>query len=135
VIQEGHEQQYRGREGEWWMRKRKQDSAYLERDRRTGGDYGKAEFSDALADQPDHRDQVVEIIQKLREAFHGNSLANDGQHRAAAFRVARLGISLIERRDVRLFRMGYCPMKQLPALPCGLILEKDHWRFSFLALV
>jgi len=117
------------------MRKRKQDSAYLERDRRTGGDYSKAEFSDALADQPDHRDQVVEIIQKLREAFHGNSLANDGQHRAVAFRVARLGISLIERRDVRLFRMGYCPMKQLPALPCGLILEKDHWRFSFLALV
>jgi len=117
------------------MRKRKQDSAYLERDRRTGGDYGKAEFSDALADQPDHRDQVVEIIQKLREAFHGNSLANDGQHRAVAFRVARLGISLIERRDVRLFRMGYCPMKQLPALPRGLILEKDHWRFSFLALV
>ena len=80
MIQQGYEQQYRGREREWGMRKRKQDCACLERDRCTGGDYSKAEFSDALADQPDHRDQVVEIIQKLREAFHGDSLANDGQH-------------------------------------------------------
>ncbi len=96
MIQKGYEQQYRGPEREWWMRKRKQDSAYLERDRRTGGDYSKAEFSDALADQPDHRDQVVEIIQKLREAFHGNSLANDGQHRTAAFRIARLGIRVVD---------------------------------------
>ena len=100
MIQEGYEQQYRGRKREWWMRKRKQDSAYLERDRRTGGDYSKAEFSDALADQPDHRDQVVEVIQKLREAFHSDSLANDGQHRAAAFRITRLGVDIIERRVV-----------------------------------
>ena len=82
------------------MRKRKQDSAYLERDRRTSGDYSKAEFSDALANQPDHRDQVVEIIQKLHEAFHRDSLANDGQHRATAFRVARLRIGVVERRVV-----------------------------------
>ena len=79
------------------MRKRKQDSAYLERDRRTRGDYSKAEFSDALTNQPDHRDQVVEIIQKLRETFHGDSLANDGQYRATAFRLARLRIGIVER--------------------------------------
>lgn len=100
MIQQGYKQQQRGREREWRMRKCKQDSAYLERDRRTGGDHSKKEFSDALADQPDHRDQVVEIIQELREAFHGDSLANDGQHRAAAFGITRLGIDVIERRDV-----------------------------------
>ena len=66
MIHQGYEQQQRGREREWRMRERKQDSAYLERDRHTGGDHSKKEFSDALADQPDHRDQVVEIIQELR---------------------------------------------------------------------
>ncbi len=117
------------------MCKRKQDSTCLERDCRTGGDHTKAEFSDSLGEQPDHRDQVVEIIHELREAFHSDSLANDGQHRATAFRITRLGIDVVELRDIRLFRMGNCPMKQFPALPCGLILEKDHGRLSFLALV
>lgn len=100
MIQQGYKQQQRSRKGEWRMRKRKQDSTYLERDSHTGGDHSKAAFSDALADQPYHRDQVVEIIQELREAFHSDSLANDGQHRAAAFRITRLGIGVIERRDV-----------------------------------
>lgn len=100
MIQQGYKQQQRSRKGEWRMRKRKQDSTYLERDRRTGGDHSKADFSDALADQPDHRDQVVEIIQELHEAFHSDSLANDGQHRAAALRITRLGIGVIERRDI-----------------------------------
>jgi hypothetical protein len=36
----------------------------------------------------------------LREAFHSDSLANDGQHRAAAFRTTRLGIDVIGHRDV-----------------------------------
>ena len=97
MIQQGYKQQQRGRKREWRMRKRKQDSTYLERDCRTGGDHGKAEFSDALPDQPDHRDQVVEIIQELREAFHSDSLANDGQHRTAAFWINRLGIDVVER--------------------------------------
>ena len=100
MIQQGYKQQQRGGERDWWMRKRKQDSAYLECDRHTGGDHSKKECSDALADQPDHRDQVVEIIQELREAFHGDSLANDGQHRAAAFGINRVGIDVIERRVV-----------------------------------
>lgn len=97
MIQQGYKQQQCSRKGEWRMRKRKQDSTYLERNRRTGGDHSKKKFSDALADQPDHRDQVVEIIQELREAFHSDSLANDGQHRAATFRITRLGIDVIER--------------------------------------
>jgi hypothetical protein len=100
VIHQGYKQQQRGREREWRVRERKQDSTCLERDRRTGGDNSKKEFSDALADQPDHRDQVVEVIQELREAFHSDSLANDGQHRAAAFRITRLGVDIIERRVV-----------------------------------
>ena len=100
MIQQGYKQQQRSRKGEWRMRKRKQDSTDLERDRRTGGDHSKKELSDALADQPNHRDQVVEVIQELREAFHSDSLANDGQHRAAAFRTTRLGIDVIEHRDV-----------------------------------
>lgn len=70
------------------MRKRKQDGGYLERNRRKSGNHGKHEFSDALADQPDHRDQVVQIIQKLRETFHSYSLTNHGQHGAAALRIA-----------------------------------------------
>jgi len=100
VIQQGYKQQQRGGERDWWMRKRKQDSTYLERDRRAGGYHSKKELTDALADQPDHRDQVVEIIQELGEAFHSDSLANDGQHRAAAFRITRLGIDIIDLRDV-----------------------------------
>jgi hypothetical protein len=36
----------------------------------------------------------------LREAFHSDSLANDGQHRAAAFRITRLRVDIIERRVV-----------------------------------
>ena len=88
MIQQGYEQQYCGRKREWWVRQRKQNSAYLERDCHAGGDHRETKFPDTLADEPDHRYQVVEIIQKLREAFHGNWLANDGQHRAAAFRIA-----------------------------------------------
>lgn len=88
MIQQGYKQQYGSRECERWMRKRKQDGGYLERNRRKSGNHGKHEFSDALADQPDHRDQVVQIIQKLRETFHSYSLTNHGQHGAAALRIA-----------------------------------------------
>jgi len=97
VIQQGYKQQQRGRQRDWRMRKRKQNSTYLKSDRHAGSDHSKAEFSDALAKQPDHRDQVVEIIQELREAFHSDLLANDGQHRAAAFWITRLRIDVVER--------------------------------------
>lgn len=101
MIKQGYKQQQRGRQRQWRMHKRKQDFTYQERDYRTGGDHSKAEFSDALADQPDHRYQVVEIIQELHEAFHSSdSLANDGQHRAAAFWITRLGIDVVDRRDI-----------------------------------
>ena len=70
MIQQGYKQQYGGCECERWVRKREQNSGYLERNRRKSDNHGKHEFSDALADQPDHRDQVVQIIQELCETFH-----------------------------------------------------------------
>lgn len=96
MIQQGYKQQQRGSERDWWMRKRKQDSACLQCYRRAGGDQREKEFANALADQPYHRDQVVEIIQKLSEAFHGDALTNDGQHRAATFRITRIGIRVVD---------------------------------------
>ena len=117
------------------MGQRKHDTGNLRRQsnssqqQRTGG------LADPFTQEADHRDKVVEVIKPLHNALHDSSLANDRQERSAALAVTRVRVAIFERSVVRLFCMGDSPMKQFPTLPCGFILERNHWRFSVRAFL
>ena len=135
MIKQGYEQ-YQGQgHGKRWVRPSQQTSANLDRYCCRCRDQPQQEFANAFADEPDHRDQVVKIIEQLDDSFHCEQSAHDRQHRAAAIRATRLIVVIVESSIVRFFRVSDRPMKKLPALPCGLILEEYDRRISFLALV
>ena len=135
MIQQGHEQQYCHRQSKRRVNQRQHDTSDLHREHSASDDDRESGITNPLADETDHRDQVVKVIKQLDQAFHDNRLADYGQLWSAGFRITRVGIPVIEGRIIRLLRMGDRPMKQLPALSSEFILEKNYWRFSFRSFV
>jgi len=78
------------------MDQRQQNAPDLDRHGGAGKCHRQESVTYSLADQADHRDQVIKIIKQLGQALHQYYLADNRQKWTAALRIARLRVGLIE---------------------------------------
>ena len=73
-----------------------QDAAERQRDSNGSVHHGEYRLADTFADKCNRREQVIEVVKHLDDAFHCGWLADNGQHGAAGLGIAPFGVLFVE---------------------------------------